>query len=89
MNKDSFEKQSEQDQRYIRRFSVINYEPVFIRICKLPTVYIWHRLLHLFPEQSEVESYYNLSYKSSVTAKFIRDTLISYNLTWKVMQYFT
>ena len=28
MNKDSFEKQSEQDQRYIRRFSVINYEPV-------------------------------------------------------------
>ena len=37
MNKDSFEKQSEQDQRCIIILSVINYVPVFIRVCNLPT----------------------------------------------------
>ena len=48
---------------------------------------LWHRLLHLLPEPSEVWSFFKLSYKISVTA--ICHTLISHHLTWKVMQYFT
>ena len=35
----NFEKQSGQVQRFIKRFSVINCELGFIRVCKLPTVY--------------------------------------------------
>ena len=48
---------------------------------------LWHRLLHLLPEPSEVWSFFKLSYKISVTA--FCHTLISHHLTWKVMQYFT
>ena len=35
----NFEKQSGQVQRFIKIFPVINCELVFIRVCKLPTVY--------------------------------------------------
>ena len=80
---------SKVNKTYIRRFLVINYEPVFIRVCKLPTVFIWHRRFLLLPELGEVESHSKLSYKSLVTAKFICNTLISYDLTRNVMQYFT
>ena len=39
MSKDFFEKQSEQDQTFIKRFWIITYDLVFIRVCELPTVY--------------------------------------------------
>ena len=83
-----FKTQSDQDQRFIRRFSVMNYELVFIRVCKLPTAYDIDFFI-CFQNQAKCEEYCKLSCKSSVTAKFICNTLISYNLAWKFMQYLT
>ena len=80
--------QSDQDQRFIRRFSVMNYELVFIRVCKLPTAYDIDSFI-CFQNQAKCKGYCKLSCKSSVTAKFICNTLISYNLAWKFMQYLT
>ena len=80
--------QSDQDQSFIRRFSVMNYELVFIRVCKLPTAYDIDSFI-CFQNQPKCKGYCKLSCKSSVTAKFICNTLISYNLAWKFMQYLT
>ena len=80
--------QCDQDQSFIRIFSVMNYELVFVRVCKLPTAYDIDFFI-AFQNQAKFKGYCKLSCKSSVTAKFICNTLISYNLTWKFMQYLT
>ena len=80
--------QSDQDKKFIRRFSVMNYELVFIRVCKLPTAYDIDFFI-AFQNQAKFKDYCKLSCKSLVTAKFICNTLISYNLAWKFMQYLT
>ena len=79
--------QCDQDQSFIRRFSV-NYELVFVRVCKLPTAYDIDFFI-ASQNQAKFKGYCKLSCKSSVTAKFICNTLISYNLAWKFMQYLT
>ena len=80
--------QSDQDQKFIRRFSVMNYELVFIRVCKLLTAYDIDFFI-AFQNQAKFKGYCKLSCKSLVTAKFICNTLISYNLAWTFMQYLT
>ena len=80
--------QSDQDQKFIRRFSVMNYELVFIHVCKLPTAYDIDFFI-AFQNQAKFKDYCKLSCKILVTAKFICNTLISYNLTWTFMQYLT
>ena len=66
----------------------MNYELVFIRVCKLPTAYDIDFFI-CFQNQAKCKDYCKLSCKSSVTAKFICNTLISYNFAWKFMQYLT
>ena len=80
--------QSDQDQKFIRRFSVMNYELVFIRVCKLLTAYDIDFFI-AFQNQAKFKDYCKLSRKSLVTAIFICNTLISYNLAWTFMQYLT
>ena len=80
--------QSDQDQKFIRRFPVMNYELVFLRVCKLPTAYDIDFFI-AFQNQAKFKDYCKLSWKSLVTAKFICNTLISYNLARTFMQYLT
>ena len=58
----------------------MNYELVFIRVCKLPTAYDIDFFI-FFQNQAKCKGYCKLFRKISVTAKFICNTLISYNLT--------
>ena len=68
INKDFFEKQSEQDQRFMWRFSAKTMSCFYSNL--QITYSVWQHLFHLLPWSGEVQRLL----QCSVTAKFICDT---------------